>query len=292
MPDKRIQAWQARGRRFVIDGRALFVIDTGGADKPVLLILHGYPTSSHDFEGVLVELARHFRVIIHDHLGFGLSDKPRDYSYALVEQTDVALKLWQHLKVNQAHVFAHDYGTSIATELLARTNEGSCPIKVLSLTLCNGSVHIELARLRFIQLLLRNPVTGPLVARFSSQRVFDRNMKQLWHDPGKLNRDELDVMWKLLTREKGKSVLHRITRYLRDRVTYWDRWVGALQSSSVPLAFIWGASDPIVGADIARVHHEESPGSKLQILEEAGHYPMLEAPGAWTQALLQILGVG
>ena len=57
MPDKRIQTWQARGRRFVIDGRALFVVDTGGEDKPVLLILHGYPTSSHDYAGVLDTLA-------------------------------------------------------------------------------------------------------------------------------------------------------------------------------------------------------------------------------------------
>ena len=174
MPDKRIQTWQARGRRFVIDGRALFVVDTGGEDKPVLLILHGYPTSSHDYAGVLDTLAEHFRVIVHDHLGFGLSDKPKEYSYALVDQTDVAVKVWQHLHVIKAHVFAHDYGTSIATELLALANAGVCPIDLTSITLCNGSVHIELARLRFIQILLRNRVAGTLIGAPVGTFVFFR----------------------------------------------------------------------------------------------------------------------
>jgi pimeloyl-ACP methyl ester carboxylesterase len=123
--------WRAKGAHHNVRGRSLFVADTGvdgGEDKPTLVLLHGYPTSSHDYFRVLDALAAHYRVIVHDHLGFGLSDKPRDYSYSLIEQADVALLLWQQLGVTSAHVFAHDYGTSVGTELLARWNLGFRPV--------------------------------------------------------------------------------------------------------------------------------------------------------------------
>ena len=287
----KVDGWRVRGAYREVDGHSLFVVDTGaeGDERPTLALLHGYPTSSHDYYRVIDELARDFRVVVHDHLGFGLSDKPKDYSYSLVEQTDVALQLWRRLGVRSAHVVAHDYGTSVATELLARWNRGFRPIHLESMTLCNGSVHIELAKLRLIQKLLRSHTLGPLVARLSSQRVFNRNMRQLWHDPGTLPQGDLDTMWELLTREGGKAVLPKITQYLRDRVLFWHRWVGALQQSQLPLRFLWGAEDPIVGADVAEVHHAESPGSLLTVLEGVGHYPMLEAPGRWAEALIALV---
>jgi len=286
--------WRARGRFHTLQGRTLFVVDSGADDtsvddKPTLVLLHGYPTSSHDYYRVLPDLADHYRVIVHDHLGFGLSDKPEDYSYTIHEQTDFALLLWQHLGVRSAHVFSHDYGTSVATELLARWNRGFRPVPLDSMTLSNGSVHIELARLRFIQKLLRNRTLGPWVARLTSQRVFNRNMRRLWRDPTTLPQADLDTMWELLIRDGGRAVLPKITQYLRDRVLYWDRWVGALRESQLPLAFLWGAEDPIVGRDVAEVHHAEAPGSRLTVLDGVGHYPMLEDPRRWTEALLALL---
>ena len=130
---------------------------------------------------------------------------------------------------------------------------------------------------------------GPLVARLSSPRVFNRTMRQLWHDPATLSEADLRTMWELLTREDGKVVLPRITQYLRDRVLFWHRWVGALQQSQLPLNFLWGAEDPITGRDIAELHHAEAPGSRLTVLDGVGHYPMLEAPRRWTDALLALL---
>ena len=96
-------------------------------------------------------------------------------------------------------------------------------------------------------------------------------------------------MWELLTRDGGKAVLPKITQYLRDRVLYWHRWVGALQQSQLPLNFLWGAEDPITGRDVAELHHAEAPGSGLTVLDDVGHYPMLEAPRRWTDALLALL---
>jgi pimeloyl-ACP methyl ester carboxylesterase len=280
-----VDDWAKQGAYHSVGGHRLFAVDTGG-DKPALVVLHGYPTSSHDYHRVLPKLAESHRVIVHDHLGFGLSDKPPSYSYSLIEQTDQAVALWRALGVRRAHLVAHDYGTSIATELIARRNAGDEPVELASLTLSNGSVHIELAKLRLIQKLLRNRLIGPIVARLSSKRVFRSNMRKLWADPSKLGDEEIGVMWALLIRDEGKNRLPEITQYLRDRVRYWDRWVGALRACDLPTHVLWGAEDPITGREVARVHHDEIAKSTLTLLDGVGHYPMLEAPDRWAEALI------
>jgi len=79
-----IPSWREAGRHITIEGHSVFVIEAGNA-KDTIVILHGYPTSSYDYKSVLPLLSKDFRVVIHDHIGFGLSDKPVDYSYSLME---------------------------------------------------------------------------------------------------------------------------------------------------------------------------------------------------------------
>lgn len=282
------EEWKSRGTFVALLGHRVFVVDSGLSDAPTLALLHGYPTSSIDYHLVWPRLVSRFRVVVHDHLGFGLSDKPRDYSYSLMEQTDVAVMLWRELGLERVHVVAHDYGTSIATELLARWIRGFRPVPIQSFTLCNGSVHIELARLRVVQKLLLSRAGG-LTAKLTNFTVFERNMRKLWNDRSKLTDEELAVMWELLTRDAGKDVLPQITQYLHDRRKFWHRWIGGLQNSPLPLSFVWGTEDPVVGGDVAVLHHEESPGSELRLLEGVGHYPMLEAPDRWVDALFEVL---
>jgi len=107
--------------------------------------------------------------------------------------------------------------------------------------------------------------------------------------PSTLFQANLDTKWELLTRDGGKRALPKITQYLRDRVLYWHRWVGALQQSQISLAFLWDAKDPIVGANVAEAHHAEAPGSRLGMRDEVGHYPMLEAPDKWIKELLALM---
>jgi len=266
----------------------LFCVDTGG-DKPVLLILHGYPTSSHDYWRALPILAERYRVIVHDHLGFGFSDKPRDYSYSLVDQADHAIALWRAVGVTEAVLLAHDYGTSVATELLARRNFGAEPIKLRSLTLCNGSMHIELANLRIMQRLLKAPLVGSVVARLASQRLFHRNMRKLFADPSFLDDEELDAMWTQLVAGGGRAVLPAVTRYIYERYKFWHRWIGALRDTDLPVHIVWARQDPVAVEKMAHVLHDEIANSDLQLLDGVGHFPMIEAVERWCDAVLDAL---
>jgi pimeloyl-ACP methyl ester carboxylesterase len=290
--------WFDKGQLIEVNGRILFVIDTennrytkrniNSTSKPVLVILHGYPTCSFDYYKALPYLEKYFRVIMHDHLGFGYSDKPKNYSYSLFEQADFALSLWQQFGIKQAHIVAHDYGTSVATEILARDNENILkPFKINSLTLCNGSMHIELAQLRTIQKLLLNLFTGPVIARLSNKKTLARNLKNIYFDASNIDQEEINALWTMMTYNNGRSVLHKTTQYIKQRYTYWDRWIGALKTTELPISIVWAKDDPVAVLKIAETIYEETKNSELILLDDLGHFPMLEKPNRWVQAVIQ-----
>lgn len=283
------EEWRSRGREVEVFSRRVFVVEAGAEDAPTLCVLHGYPTSSHDYARVLDPLARSFRVVIHDHLGFGLSEKPEAYSYSLIEQAEVALQLWRQLGIERAHLLAHDYGTSVATEILARRERGGIPIDLSSLVLTNGSIHIELAKPRLIQHLLANPRTGPVVAKLVSRATLERNLRAVLARTDALTDADIDTMWRLLEREHGRDRFPRITRYLHERERLWDRWVGALTRLDLSTLILWADRDPVAVPAIAEALADEIPSARLDWMRGVGHFPMLEAPEDFVRHVLAFL---
>ncbi len=284
-----VAAWRSRGRELEVDGRGVFVVDCGPRDAEALLILHGFPSSSHDFHRVVDRLARHYRVVLHDHLGFGLSAKPASYSYSLVEQAEVALAVWRQLGVERGHLLGHDYGTSVATELLARRERGLLPLDVDSLTLCNGSVLIELARLRLSQRIARSPLLGPAFGRLIWAGYFKRVMRRLWGDPGRAIEADLDAIWLGMIHAGGRLRMHAISGYIAERYRFRERWVGALRRFDRPALVLWARRDPVAVQAIGRGLAGIIPSARLEWLDELGHYPMLEDPDAWTDRLVEFV---
>ncbi len=284
------EQWKNSGSIQSVNGFEHFVYDSG-SDKPVLVVLHGYPTCTYDYHKALPYLESQFRVVMHDHLGFGFSAKPRNYSYSLMEQTDQALMLWQQLGIKEATVLAHDYGTSVATELLARKQRfDQFAVEIKQLILCNGSMHVEMAQLRLIQKLLLNKLTGPWVARLSNRRTLARNLKNIYHNPDLISDEELDALWEMMNHAGGKNVLHKTTQYIKQRYTYWHRWIGALQNTTLPVKIVWAKNDPVAVQAMAQVLAAEINNSDLIELDNLGHFPMLEDPEVWSKAILQTFG--
>jgi pimeloyl-ACP methyl ester carboxylesterase len=279
-------SWSDKGRYENINGRNIFVIDNGSS-KNTIVILHGFPSCSYDYWKVLPILSEKFRVIIHDHIGFGFSDKPKEYSYSLFEQADTALETWQKLGLKNAALVAHDYGCSVATEIIARANTKSIPLNIQSVTLGNGSILIDMAKLQMVQKLLRNKMIGPLVSRFSSKWFFRHSMEKLWSDKSKIESDDFNNLWKMIQYNNGMNRTSQISQYLKERVLFKDRWVGALQQTEIPIHFVWGEDDPIAILAMAKMLHQLAPKSTLNTLPNVGHYPMLEAPKRWSSAVLK-----
>jgi len=286
--------WKSKGEFITVNDRKLFVIDTSSffstEDKvptETMVVLHGYPTSSYDYYKVLPELSKHYRVIIHDHLGFGFSDKPLNYSYSLLDQADLALQLWQQLGVKKVHLLAHDYGTSVATEIIARNNNHELTIEIEKLTLCNGSMHIELSQLRTIQKLLKNKWLGKYVAKLTTYAIFSKNLRNVYFDKTKVSNNELKDMWMQLEYNEGRKVIHKLSQYINERYTYWNRWIGALKETNLQTNIVWAKNDPVAVPAIARLIATEISNNKLFWIENTGHFPMLENPDEWLNCILK-----
>jgi pimeloyl-ACP methyl ester carboxylesterase len=286
--------WKSKGEFITVNDRKLFVIDTSSffstedqVPSKTMVVLHGYPTSSYDYYKVLPELSKHYRVIIHDHLGFGFSDKPLDYSYSLLDQADLALQLWQLLGVKKVHLLAHDYGTSVATEIIARNNNHELTIEIEKLTLCNGSMHIELSQLRTIQKLLKNKWLGKYVAKLTTYAIFSKNLRNVYFDKTKVSNNELKDMWMQLEYNEGRKVIHKLSQYINERYTYWNRWIGALKETNLQTNIVWAKNDPVAVPEIARLIATEISNNKLFWIENTGHFPMLENPDEWLNCILK-----
>lgn len=268
--------WQQRGRLLDTPLGRIFAIERGAEHlgTPVF-VLHGFPTSSWDFADAIELLARRRRVIAFDFLGYGLSAKPADASYSLFEQTDIALAVARAYELTRVHLLAHDMGTSVATEMIARREWKLLPLELETLTLTNGSVHVDLAHLTFGQRLLRSPI-GSVFARLNNRRSFGLQIKRVCAK--KPSEQEIDVMWELCARDDGAARLAQLIGYVSERYRFYDRWIQPLTRLDVPTLIAWGERDPVAVMPIARALAAEIPGAKLKTFPDLGHWPQLEDP--------------
>lgn len=275
------QEWYAQARTFLFNGHRIVYRDQGqGAEA--LLLIHGFPTCSWDFAALWPRLdCRFARVVAPDMLGFGRSDKPAGHRYSMIEQTDLHLALLAELGVERIHILAHDYGVSLAQELLARQLEG-CGPQILSVALLNGGLFPETHRLTRMQRLLRSPLGG-LVSRLASFGSFSRSFALVFGPQTRPSTAELRAYWELVSYQQGHRRLHELIRYIDDRRAHRARWVGALQQTGVPVRLINGPEDPVSGAHMVARYRELVPHPDVVLLPGIGHYPQVEDPdGVWS----------
>lgn len=271
-----VEAWRAAGSFFDFRGRRVFFRREGAG--PALLLVHGYPTSSWDWAKVWPALCARFDVIAADMLGFGESDKPAGHRYTIGEQADLQEALLAHVGVTRCHALVHDYGVTVGQELLAREREGTARVALRSIAFLNGGLFPETHRARPIQRLLASPV-GPLVARLSSRRTFERSMRAVFGPHTPPSADELAGFWALASKNDGMVALAGLISYMRERREKRERWVGALIDATLPMVVINGVDDPVSGAHLLARLLELRPQTEIARVA-CGHYPQVEAPDA------------
>jgi pimeloyl-ACP methyl ester carboxylesterase len=257
-----------------LGGQRIFVREQPGDGTP-LLLLHGYPSSSYDWRAVL-ELLPGRRVVMFDFLGYGLSDKPRDHVYSLIGQADLVERIADGRRVA---LVAHDMGTSVATELLARDIEGKLPFEPASVLLFNGSLVLEAASLTVSQKVLRSRL-GPIAARLSNERSFGLQFKRIFSRTHPLTPQEAADQWSLLAHNDGHRILDKLIYYLHERIVFAPRWHGALRDWAGALSLGWAGRDPICTEAVLQAVLKLRPEAPLTRWPQLGHYPQIEDPSS------------
>lgn len=275
----RIEDWQARGSLMDFSGHNIFYIDEEATSDPrgTVLLVHGFPSASWDWWKIWPTLNKHYRLVAMDLLGFGFSDKPSPHDYRIMEQADLCEALVEHLGLDSFHVLAHDYGDTVAQEMLARQNEGKGAGRWLSCVLLNGGLFPETHKALLVQRLLLGPL-GFLVRHAFSRASMRQSFDRIFGPDTPATDEELEAFWQLFTRENGQRNLHRLIHYMTDRRTHRERWLRALQEACCPLGLINGSVDPVSGEHMVQ-RFEELVGNQhfIRRMPGIGHYPQVEA---------------
>jgi pimeloyl-ACP methyl ester carboxylesterase len=296
----RVAAWRERGRDEEFRGRRIHLFERAGRG-PLLLFLHGFPSSSYDWRALL-ELDAERPALAPDFLGFGLSEKPRDHDYTLHWQADLVEELVRRHDQHETgrsspsaaerprttFIVAHDMGTSVATELMARDLEGSLDMDVAGVLLLNGSMVQDAASPTVGQRLLRSAV-GPLFSRLSSERFFRQQFSSIFSPGHPLTDEEATDQWALIRANGGRTLAHKTIRYMEERFRHAQRWHGALRDFRRPLSIAWGMLDPVATEAVLDAVLELRPAAPATRFEDLGHYPQIEDPEAVAGVLREAL---
>lgn len=296
--DTDLVAWKATGSFLFADkGKGVNVFskamgNPNASPEKTLLLLHGFPESSFSYHLVLKGLMGCFeRIVLFDFPGYGLSEKPKKgYSYALLDQADVALHVWKSFGITGGHLLAHDMGNSVATELIAREVEKTLPIwfseGFKSYTLTNGSIVLGLAKLRITQKILLTRFGG-LLAILSNKWLF-RNQIKSANGTAPISEREISRLWAMHQHNDGRTVAHLTIKYILDRKRYESaRWLPALAKTRIPVHICWGDKDAVARIEMAYYLKEKvCTNATLTVMKDVGHFGQLGSPKIWLSSIL------
>lgn len=269
-----VEAWRKRGSTAHLAGRDVFFVQEDG-DGPPILFLHGFPSCAFDWR----ETARYLEGrawLAPDFVGFGFSEKPREDN-DLFAQADVVEALVGELGIERVRMVAHDMGTSVANELMARDIEGKLSFECDVALLFNGSMVIDAASLTWEQKALLGR-GGAAFARLSTSLTFRRGLGGTFSDDHPLTKQEAASQWALLSRDGGNRNLHRLITYVGQRTEFAERWHGAITNWPGRLELAWGLKDTVATTAVLEAVKALRPDVTVHELDELGHYPQIEDP--------------
>nr|XP_028602498.1 mesoderm-specific transcript homolog protein isoform X1 [Podarcis muralis] len=315
-----LQSWRSSGSYFTFQNRNIFYRDASGAvgSSEIVVLLHGFPTSSYDWCKIWEGLMQRFnRVIALDFVGFGFSDKPRPHQYSIFEQASIVEGLLDHLGLlnQRVNLLSHDYGDTVAQELLHRYEHNTTgSVLINSLCLSNGGIFPETHHPRLIQTILKDGgLLSPIITRLSNYFFFARGLAAVFGPYTQPSDAEYWDMWTAVRTNDGNLVIDRasqelwdlgypvstpgpllcvgLLQYINQRRKHRDRWVGALQSTSVPLHLIYGPLDPVnPHPEFLQLYKQVLPMSTVSVLDDhISHYPQLEDPLGFLNSYLNFI---
>ncbi len=274
----------------------MFHIELGDPDAPVLLLVHGWPTSSIDWFDVANELSARFRVCALDFPGYGFSDKPQGWGYSLARDAElIEFYLSEVIGAESATVAAHDRGDSVALIHAARCAEGRSGVRLDHLVLSNANIFLPLSNLTEAQRRILDPSSEPdILAALTPSQLAEALGAGTFTPPRKPGDPEVDALAVTFAHADGQKVLHQTIQYLVERSEHERAWLSALAEAPFPKTLIWGLYDTVSPPRVAAyVWHEylmlEGAGNRLYLIPDANHYLQCDRPDAFVEALLHTL---
>jgi pimeloyl-ACP methyl ester carboxylesterase len=270
-----------------VDGRRLFFREAGDPDAPALVLLHGFPTSSHMFRHLIPALADRYHVIAPDHVGFGLSDAPAvsEFDYTFDALTALTAGLLRSLGIDRYAMYVQDYGAPIGWRLALAD-----PAAITAIVSQNGNGYdagfvesfwktvwdYQSEKTADTEAAVRQFLTLEATRWQYLTGVADETLvdpESWYHDYALLSRPGNDEVQLTLLRDYATNspLYPRLHEYFR--------------TSRVPLLAVWGGGDEIFGPAGAHAFADDLPDAEIHVLD-GGHF-LLESALDETATLIQ-----
>ncbi len=270
-----------------IDGLDVFYREAGDPSRPTLVLLHGFPSSSHMYRGLIAELADEFHLIAPDHIGFGRSAAPDagEFTYSFEKLTEVTLALLDRLGVERFALYLHDYGAPIGLRIAGRD-----PGRVTALISQSGNAYVE----GF------TPFWDVLFAHAEDRETHEPAVRELltagatrWQYEHGVPADRLDRIgpetWTLdqagLDRPGNKEIQLQLFWDYQFNLDGYPAFQEYFRIHRPPALVVWGRGDEIFGAAGAKAFARDLPDARIHLLD-AGHFA-LETHGEEIAALVR-----
>ncbi len=299
----RAEDWRSRGGYFWwrpteedASPVEIFHVEIGDPGAPVMLLIHGWPTSSIDWFKVAGPLSARFRVCALDFPGYGFSDKPQGWGYSLTRDEElIEFYLSEVIGAQAGVIVAHDRGDSVALLHAARCAEGRSAARLEHLVLSNGNIFLPLSNLTQAQRQVLDPQSwSQVAATVTASRLAEGMGATTFTPPRQAGDPEVEALTAIFAYKDGIKVLHEGIQYLVERSQDEQRWLASLAEASFPVTVIWGLYDtvspPRVASYVWNQYLMLKPGgNRLYFIPDANHYLQVDRPDAFVKVLLHAL---
>ena len=261
-------------RYATVDGVKVFYREAGPADGPVVLLLHGFPTSSHMFRNLIPLLADRYRVIAPDYPGFGQSDAPdhAKFAYTFGHYADIVDGLMGQLGAKRYAMYVMDYGAPVGYRLALKH-----PERVSGLIVQNGNAYEEGLR-EFWDPIKRYWADGSvrnrnalasLVAPETTRFQYTDGVKDL----SRISPDNWVIDQAGLDRPGNRDIQLDLFYDYRTNVPLYPQFQAFFRTRKPPTLIVWGQNDKIFPAEGARPYLRDLPDAELHLLD-TGHFAL------------------
>jgi pimeloyl-ACP methyl ester carboxylesterase len=271
-----IDVSQATFRFEVIDGIKIAYREAGDPSKPTILLLHGFPTSSHMFRTLIPQLATKYHVIAPDYPGFGASDMPLagEFDYSFAKIAEMMTTLLDRKKVEKYSVYLMDYGAPVGFRMFAED-----PDRVSGLIIQNGNAYEE--GLREFWDPIKAYWADPSADNGDQLRGFlglDATKWQFTHGtqhPQAISPDNFWHVQYLLDRPGNQDVQLAMFLDYGTNVAEYPKWQALFRKYQTPALLMWGANDQIFPVDGAHPYKRDLQNLEFHLLD-TGHFALEE----------------
>ena len=261
--------------RAIVDGVGIFYREAGPKDAPTIVLLHGFPSSSREFDTLIPLLATRYHLIAPDFPGFGQSDAPppSSYAYTFDHLAETTSGLLAQLNVNKCSFFLHDYGGPVGFRMMLAN-----PERVQALIVQNANAYQEGlgAKWTAIAQYWADPKAHPDVFdAFVSKAATEARHTLGTSHPERYNPDTWTDEFAHLSRPGQREIQAALLYDYRTNVASYPAWQAWLRQHKPPTLVVWGRNDPsFIGAG-GEAFGRDLPDAEIHLLD-AGHFALDE----------------